>query len=156
MIVTPDYTSVRIAMDDDERTEGAGLLSIKQLVPLLPRLALAAHHAYDQWDQNEEGEDVELGFGGICQDIAEGMAGVLNNAGIDAITIDNGGVGEQHVWVIAKFQEGVAEIDISPGVYETGGGYHWKKIPDVVFEPTDIQYGIMDNDPNNFDNYSEY
>ena len=155
MHVTSDYTSVRIAMDEEE-TESVDLPSIKQLVPLLPRLAQAAQQAYDQWDQDEEGEDVELGFGGICQDIAEEMAGVLSGAGIEAITIDSGGVGEQHVWVIAKFREGVAEIDIPPGAYETGGGYHWKKIPDVVFTHKDIHYGIMDSDPENFDNYGEY
>ena len=155
MNLTEDNTRVRIAVDygDDEETE-EDLPSIKQLVPLLPQLAQAAQKAYDPWDQDEEGEDVELGSGGICQDIAGEMADVLSGAGIDATTI-SAQVGEQHVWVVAKFKEGVVEVDIPPGVYETGGGYTWRKIPDVVFTPRDIHYGIIDRNPDNFDQYSE-
>lgn len=35
-------------------------------------------------------------------------------------------------------------MDIPPRVYETGGGYSWKKIPDVVFKSDDI---VIDNIP---------
>jgi hypothetical protein len=157
MDLSDDHTRVRVAMDDDdeEAAEAIDLPSLQQLTPLLPRLAQAAQQAYNQWDQNEEGEDVELGSGGICQDVAEEMAGVLNEAGIDAITV-SASMGEQHVWVVAKFREGVVEVDIPPSVYEIGGGYTWKKIPDVVFTPRDIHYSIIDRNPHNFDQYGEW
>jgi hypothetical protein len=129
------------------------LPSIQQVNALLPQLAQAAQQVYDQWEQDEEGIDPELGGGGICQDIAEAMSHVLNIAGIDATTIDNGGMGDQHVWILAKFREGVVEVDIPPEIYERGGGYNWTKIPGIVFTPQHIHYSILDRDPESFDQY---
>ena len=34
--------------------------------------------------------------------------------------------------------EDLVPVDIPHGLYETGGGYNWKKIPDVKFEANDI------------------
>jgi len=31
-------------------------------------------------------------------------------------------------------------VDIPPYTYETGGGYNWKKIPDVTFDASDIVF----------------
>ncbi len=114
------------------------LPSVAIVKTLMPKIVNAAQHAYDQWDQNEDGYDEELGGGGICQDIADGIADVLNNAGIEARIVDNNGVGEQHVWVVAKFKEGIYEVDIPPHEYETGGGYSWRKIPNVTFTPRHV------------------
>jgi hypothetical protein len=41
-------------------------------------------------------------------------------------------------------KEEAYEIDIHPSTYETGGGYDWKKIPDVVFDGDDIFIGRYD------------
>lgn len=52
----------------------ADMPSVKEL--LRPEMAAAAQQAYNEWEQDEEGQDEELGSGGICQDIAEKMAGI--------------------------------------------------------------------------------
>ena len=42
-----------------------------ELNHLRPELASAAQSVYDEWEQDEDGNDEMLGGGGICQDIAE-------------------------------------------------------------------------------------
>ena len=59
---------------------------------------------------------------------------------------DNGGMGGQHVWAIAYNDQEAYEVDISPNVYETGGGYNWKKIPGVVFNQSHIFISKVDRD----------
>jgi hypothetical protein len=113
-------------------------------------LAAAAQTVYDRWEQDANGEDVELGSGGICQDIAEEQAGVLQAHGIDAGTV-SAQVGDQHVWVMAKVREGVYEVDIPPSVYEIGAGYNWKKRPGVVFSADDVLIGQISKNPNDFE-----
>lgn len=108
------------------------------LKSLMPRIIAAAQHEYDTWEQDEDGFNDELGAGGICQDIAEAISNVLSAAHIECRTLDNNGMGDQHVWVVAKFREGLYEIDIPPHVYEDGGGYTWRKIPDVKFDSSDV------------------
>ena len=97
-------------------------------------LAGAAKSVYDDWLQDEDGFDEELGLGGICQDIASKMTEVLDQAGVQATATIHSTIGENHVFVVALLDDGVFEIDIPPHVYETGGGYVWKKKPDVVFD----------------------
>lgn len=120
---------------------------------LLPAMAQAAQRIYDDWEQDETGHCDWLGSGGICQDIADGLIDPLLNAGIDATTV-SAQVGEQHVWVVADLPEGVYSIDIPPGVYETGGGYNWRKIPGVRFGPSDIVVSYLD-EPGTFEQYVE-
>jgi len=36
----------------------------------------------------------------------------------------------------------------------TGGGYNWKKIPDVKFDKSDITVELLDPDPNSFREYT--
>ncbi len=139
----------------DANTQTTQLISISQLRAFLPELARAAQQVYDQWELDEDGMDPELGGGGICQDIAEAMGNALNFAGVESMSIDNNGMGEQHVWTLAKFREGVFEVDIPPGVYETGGGYNWTKIPGVVFTPQHIHYGLLNKNPESFEQYAE-
>ncbi len=121
---------------------------------LLPEIAAAAQSVYDVWEQDEEGMDVELGAGGICQDIAEAICGVLNEKGIDCATVSQQ-VGEQHVYTIAQLSDGVFAIDIPPSVYERGGGYTWKKIKDVVFKPEYVDVYKLSDDPEEFENFLE-
>lgn len=130
-----------------------GLKSIRDIKPLIHQLLSAAQHVYDRWDQSDkENGDSMVGFGGICQDIADQISGVLNSHGFDATTV-SAQIGEQHVWTVFKVQEGVYEIDISPYTYERGGGYNWKKIPDVKFDINDLMINRLSSDPNEFDNY---
>jgi hypothetical protein len=126
--------------------------SVKVAEQLRGELAAAAQKVYDAWEQDEEGYDEVYAGGGVCHDIASEMAGVLNNAGIDAYTVSSNH--EVHVYVVAPFAEGVYEIDIPYRLYEIGGGYTWQKIPDVVFTPDFVHIGCLDADPENIGMYA--
>jgi hypothetical protein len=112
---------------------------------LEPELAKASQKIYDAWDQDEEGNDVELGSGGICQDIADAISGVLSHHGVDTHVFSQT-VGEQHVYTVAKFKEGIYSVDIPFHIYETGAGYNWKKKPGVTFKPGDISVHMIEDD----------
>lgn len=122
----------------------------EDLLRLLPLIVNAAQEEYNQWKQDSNGHDEEVGNGGICQEIAESIAGVLSNNGIESATV-SAQIGEQHVWTICKLNDGVYSVDISPYTYETGGGYNWKKIPGVVFSVEDISIHKDTSDPTEFE-----
>lgn len=121
---------------------------------LMPEFIQAAQKEYDQWEQDEEGFCEELGMGGICQDIAEAICRVLSTHGFDCSSVSQQ-VGEQHVYAVAKAEDGVYEVDIPPYVYETGGGYCWKKIPGVRFDDSCIVVNLLSSDPEDFEKYTE-
>lgn len=118
------------------------LKSINDVYILIPKIISSVQSVYDNWDQSDPEND-DLNGGGLCQDIAESIADVLNSHGIDALTIDSGGVGEQHVWTVFQVNEGLYQIDIPYQYYETGGGYKWTKIPDVKFNKNMIDISVM-------------
>lgn len=126
--------------------------NLNQFITLKPELAKAAQKVYDDWEQNEEGYCDWLGYGGICQDIAEEMCDVLNKYHIECTTVSQE-QGEQHVYVVAKTQDGVYSVDISPYLYEKGGGYCWKKIPNVEFDQRYINISKLDSDPEEYYKY---
>lgn len=132
------------------------LPSVNQAQSLIPELVSTTQHVYDNWQQNDDGYDEELGEGGVCQDIADAMAYVMDSNGIDSMIVDNGGMGDQHVWIMIKVREGVFSVDIPPSVYETGGGYSWKKIKNVVFTNNDVVFDKVSNNPEEFENFGEY
>jgi len=125
--------------------------SLKQL---RPQIAVAAQRVYDEWTQDEEGLDEELGAGGICHLIADDVVGLLSREGFDAATV-SAQVGEQHVWVVAKTDDGVYLVDIPPGVYESGGGYTWRKKPGVEFSGDDVVIERESSDPDDFERFLE-
>lgn len=122
-----------------------------QLMAIRPDLAKAAQKVYDEWD---DARAEELGGGGICQDIADAVSGVLDHHGIESGVV-SAAVGDQHVYAIAQVQEGVFEVDIAPHTYEQGGGYNWKKIPGVKFDSNDISISLIEKDPDKFDEIME-
>ena len=126
------------------------LKRINDIKLLIPKLVIKAQEKYDEWSQDDDGMDDMLGSGGICQEIADGFSDVFNSNGIDATTV-SAEIGEQHVWTIIKLDDGVYEVDIPPSVYETGGGYSWKKRPNVRFDSSDIIINRLSADPNKFD-----
>ena len=130
------------------------LKSVQDIKQLQSLLAQAAQEEYDDWTQDEEGINEELGAGGICHDIAENIAGVLNDHGIESDTVSQT-IGEQHVYTLAKVKEGVFAVDIEPRIYESGSGYVWKKRSNVKFSPNHIDIYMVDNDPNKFENMTE-
>jgi hypothetical protein len=114
---------------------------LEHLRAIRPGMAKAAQAVYESWEQNEEGVDEELGTGGICDQIAEALAGVIYGS-IKDVAVDSGGQeGDDHAWlvVVASGSREAYGVDIPCRIYETGGGYSWKKRPEVVFQPEDVQ-----------------
>ena len=132
----------------DEVGEYYSLPSVERAKQLLPRFLKAAQADYDAWD--ETNTDVYAG-GGICHIIADSICGVLIEYGIDCSPVSCNY--EQHVFVAAKFAEGVYTIDIPYWIYEQGGGFSWKKLPDVEFEPRDVVFYKTSSDPEDFEQY---
>lgn len=118
---------------------------------ILKRIAMAAQKQYDQWAQDEEGYDEELGSGGICHLIADDLADILNDVGVECSTVCD--TSEQHVYLVCKFKEGVYSIDIPYHVYESGGGFTWKKKKDVKFDTSHVIIYPLDGNPRNFHKY---
>lgn len=130
------------------------LNSIKEVEALKKELADAAQREYDDWVQDEDGNHEELGTGGICHIIAEKLTDVLYNHGIQRVqTVSS--TSEQHVYVVGQFREGIYLIDVPYRYYETGGGYNWKKIPDVKFDESYIQIERLDINPRKLKQYTD-
>ena len=119
--------------------------TLSDIQRLIPQFVKSAQAVYDSWDQSNPEED-DLNGGGICQEIAEAISGDCGRHGIEAVTVDSNGMGEQHVWVVARVVEGIFEIDIPYHEYESGGGYTWKKKPNVKFTNHSIHISKMSND----------
>lgn len=130
----------------------APLKPLSDLKKLTPALAKAAQAVYDDWGSDEFGNvwcRFQEGPGGICHLIADEMISVITSHGFDdCTTLSHDSM--VHVSVLVKTADGVAEVDIDPYRYETGGGYNWKKIPDVSFEPEDVSIHIINKDPEVF------
>jgi hypothetical protein len=136
--------------------ESRNLPTLVQLRGLASDLAAAAQAVYDEWEQDEEGHDAVLAEGGICDLIASAMVGVLDRAFPDmfATTVHHT-IGENHVNVLLCAREGVCSLDVPPSVYETGGGYRWRKKPGVRFGAEDIDLHVIDRDPGRIGLYVE-
>lgn len=132
---------------------GGSKTSVERILQSKNTFASLAQKVYDDWAQDDEGYDEELGSGGICQDIAGEISGKLNEMGYDATTV-SAQVGEQHVWTVVKADEGTYEVDIPPGVYESGGGYTWSKKPGVEFTAGDVIINRL-GDTEDFEQYTE-
>jgi len=126
---------------------------IKQVISLKSQLAQAAQKIYDDWVVTD-GEYDELNGGGICHLIADAMCDVLYNHGIECQTVSS--TYEVHVYVVLAAKEGVFEVDIRPWVYETGGGYSWKKIEEVTIDPNDVLIEKLDSNPREIYKYVDF
>ena len=130
------------------------LVSISQIDDNVKReLALAAQSVYDDWQQDEEGNDGELGAGGICDGIADSLIEVLSNHGVHDVQTQ---YNEPHTYVIGRFAEGIFTIDIPYSIYESGYLYTWKKKPNVKFDPSHIEIYQLDRDSGKWEEYSGY
>jgi hypothetical protein len=127
----------------------------EQIVAALPEIVARAQAVYDDWAQDDEGFDEELGEGGICHLIADEVVDVLTNAGVEAKPVWSEGVGENHVWALVKIpdgpHQGVWMVDIPPEVYESGSGYSWRKKPDVAIHRDHVVLYRESANPDDFD-----
>ena len=124
-----------------------------------PQLAALAQKVYDEWDaSDEEYGDSEVGFGGICHLIADAWAELLSGQGYNTTTWCHSDEVHVSLMVWEDPQEGateVVDVDLNPYTYETGGGYSWKKIPDVTIEPSDITFYHQFMSPENLEALQE-
>lgn len=103
-----------------------------QLLALRPLIAKAAQAIYDEWEQDDECD-----MGGICDEVAREIQTIIVQH-VHCEVTDGGHDGDDHAWVIAYNQNSAFGVDIPPETYETGGGYCWKKIPNVKITPNDV------------------
>jgi hypothetical protein len=116
----------------------------EQLLALAPQMAAAAQQVYDEWEQDEEGLDIEHGPGGICDRISQAITDVIvTNIG-EVDILEGGQEGDDHAYIIAFNDSEAYMVDIPAGLYETGGGYSWQKIPDVEFTAHDVVVAPID------------
>ena len=125
----------------------------QEISDALPELVRLAQERYDEWQLNEDGYDSEVGSGGICHLIADSFANHLGKGGRLCTTVSSDH--EVHVYVVLRLPSGVWLVDIRPYHYETGGGYSWKKIPDVKFDEEHITVDCLSSNPKEFRNYTD-
>lgn len=108
-----------------------------KLNTLRPVMAKAAQTILDDWQQDSEGWDEELGSGGICDAIANSLIDVIHeHLGIDAVL--GAPEGDDHQWIVVSNGQEACIVDIPPSIYEIGSGYSWKKIPNVQISSQNI------------------
>lgn len=138
----PDY-------EDDEDEVPENLASINEFKAIVPSLVPVVQKVYDDWQQDEDGYDEEVGNGGICHVIVDKMIDAAGEFDLYSVSSTH----EQHVYIIGKFKEGIFEIDVPHRRYETGGGFTWTKLPGVVFDADDIVISCLDRDPKRISQY---
>lgn len=137
----------------EDEFDVSALNSVKDITDVVKdEMVKVAQEQYDGWQQDEHGENIELGRGGICHLIADDLIGVLYKHKIDNVQSVCSSH-EQHVYIVGQFKEGVYEIDIPYDIYETGGGFTWKKRPDVTFSREDIVIRRLSSDPSEYKDY---
>ncbi len=111
---------------------------LPRLRALRPAIAAAAQRILDEWQLDEEGLDPELGAGGICDRVADVIIDTIYGR-LDGVKAAPGAPeGEDHQWVVASDGYSAFVVDIPPGVYESGGGYSWRKIEGAEIGPDDV------------------
>lgn len=112
-------------------------------VSLKQEISRAAQEVYNSWEQDPEEGDPELGFGGICDRVSQAITDVVIHKYPHLDVADGGMDGDDHAFPVFYNDTEAVAIDIPPHVYETGGGYSWKKREGVTVHPDDIvMYGV--------------
>jgi len=137
----------------EDEFDVSALNSVKDITDVVKDdMVNVAQEQYDGWQQDKHGVNIELGRGGICHLIADDLIGVLYKHNIDNVQSVCSSH-EQHVYIVGQFKEGVYEIDIPYDIYETGGGFTWKKKPDVKFSREDIVISRLSSVPSEYKDY---
>lgn len=109
-----------------------------ELLKLKPLMAAAAQQVYEDWDLDT------LGCGGICDQVAEAIGGVIVGNIADCDVDDGGWEGDDHAWLIATLGQKRFGVDIHHGLYESGSGYVWQKKPGVTLKADDVSIWPID------------
>lgn len=105
---------------------------LSDLIKLKPEIVKSAQSVYDDWEQDDDNE------GGICDQIADVMAGVLSDQGYE--TDEGGHDGDDHAYVVIRTSDTHGfVIDIPWQLYEKKRGmYNYRKIPNVKLSAADV------------------
>lgn len=118
-----------------------------KLKSLADKYVVAAQKVYDDWDQDEYGYDGNYGHGGICDDIADAIGEIVSkNTKYSLSLLHDSMINHTSVAVSNPDTREAYEIDINPYNYEIGGGYTWRKIPNVKFNKSMVSIRPMDYD----------
>ena len=125
--------------------------NLEYLKTLFYQISQIGQKEYDNWSQDDTGYDEEVGYGGICHLIADQIVYFLQKHNIESIShsLDS----EVHVLVIVKLDDGIYSLDIPYSYYETGGGYHWTKKPNIIFDENFVHYSKISSKIEDFDQY---
>lgn len=110
----------------------------KRLEALRPAMAKVAQEVLDAWEQDDEGVDEEFGAGGACDAIDNAIAGVVFEKVVGVERTAYGHEGDDHAASIYYDDAEAYLVDIPPYVYETGGGYRWRKRKGVKLSAKDV------------------
>lgn len=142
VIEDPDLDKLVAELERAGPVRGGSLSGRKslyeQLAALRPKIAAAAQKVYDEWEQDAEGLDEELGAGGICSLIADAAEDMILNKVPEAGTFAGGHDGDDHAWLVVQLGDETYGVDIPAGIYETGGGYRWTKRSGIKFKPEHV------------------
>lgn len=105
------------------------------LFALRPQMAQAAQVIYNEWQQDADGIDEEFGSGGICDQVNQAISDLISERIPVAFVIEGGQAGDDHSWAIVRRGSETYGVDLTACAYESGGGYSWKKKPDVTITP---------------------
>lgn len=113
-----------------------------------------AQAVYDDWEQID-GVDDNYGTGGICDDIAAGIAYCIElHLGMDSATMYNEYEYHTSAYAIDYNKRMVVKVDIPFRNYETGAGYTFTKIEGVKFTKDMIL--VEEQDFDDFEAMLEY
>lgn len=106
---------------------------LQNLNGLKHKMAAAAQLVYDDWEQDEDGVDEHYGEGGICDDIADAIGSVVQQA-YDYNVYTHYCEYDTHtsLYIHNEDLSEICYVDIHPTHYESGYGYKWKKIHGVT------------------------
>lgn len=103
---------------------------VRQIYNLRPAIVKAAQKIYDEWVDDDSG--------GICDEIASEIGSILTSNIPDIEIEEYGHDGDDHAAVVVSRGIEKYVVDIPPYVYERGGGYSWKRVPNVLFIPDNV------------------
>ena len=100
-------------------------------------IAQIVQKEYDSWQQDEEGHDEEVGYGGICNLVAEAISDYLMANKINCKTY---GAEEDHTAVVAATRDECYHVDIHWTHYEQCKGmYCYTKVQNVQITPDMVE-----------------
>lgn len=113
-------------------------MSAARFAKVARRVAAAAQRVVDAWEQDEDGVSDEYGSGGVCDDVAAATCDALRGLPwvLDCVTFHI--EGDNHTVARVLADDGVYDVDVPPGVYETGSWYRYRKRPDAAVSAADV------------------